>query len=228
MIEWTFRAGGWASSERPIRIGEPHSSSSMLLGRPLRNGSRKKSGGFCATSRWWAARSGSGRRTNRVPTLLDRAPVEPAASVRRRDVDHAADPRSRRRRSGSRARARGHLLARQLADGTIADARQSRSPVSTAIILQSRPPMLWPTSTIRSNAGSVLPGSSLRRDLVKISPEEICRVGDRVAGRVAERPELEAAIDRRDRPRGPRSSGATTPAWPTARARRRPAILPRT
>jgi hypothetical protein len=67
MILWTIRAGGWVNSERLVRMGEPHPRSSMLLGRPLRNGVRNKSGGLPLTHRWCTARSALGSRTNRVP-----------------------------------------------------------------------------------------------------------------------------------------------------------------
>ena len=45
------RRRGGASSARPVRIGDPHSSSSMLVGRALRKCSRKNVGALRATSR---------------------------------------------------------------------------------------------------------------------------------------------------------------------------------
>ena len=38
MIEWTFTSGGCVSAHRPVKIGDPHSSSSMLLGIMARDG----------------------------------------------------------------------------------------------------------------------------------------------------------------------------------------------
>ncbi len=67
MMEWTFTTGAVGNSERPVRIGDPHFNSSMLVGMVLRKWSRKNAGSLRDTSRWWAARNGSATRTSRVP-----------------------------------------------------------------------------------------------------------------------------------------------------------------
>ena len=67
MMEWALIVGASPSSSRPMRIGDCHSSSSMLVGRPLRKRSVKKSGPLRAMSRLYDARRGSGRRTSREP-----------------------------------------------------------------------------------------------------------------------------------------------------------------
>ena len=67
--------------------------------------------------------------------------------------------------------------------------RQSRVPLSWTIILASRPPMLWPMRTMRSNAASVPSGSNFRRTSPR-SRQKQGRIRDRVARRVAEGPEL--------------------------------------
>ena len=82
-------------------MGEPHSSSSTLVGRPLRKCSLKNVGGLRAMSRSWAARSGSGRRTSRVPMCRSEPAVEPAAPMRRGDEDDPADLRPRPEEQGA-------------------------------------------------------------------------------------------------------------------------------
>ena len=72
-----------------------------------------------------------------------------------------------------------------------------RVPLSWTIILVSRPPMLWPTMTIRSNAASEPIGVELPPHLVQVAPQQRGRIGDRVARRVAEGPELIAVAEGR-------------------------------
>ena len=47
--------------------------------------------------------------------------------------------------------------------------RQRWSPASVAIIFESKPPMLWPTITIRSRAASDRSGSTFRRTSARFS-----------------------------------------------------------
>ena len=72
MMEWALTVGVKPSSSRPTRIGDCHSNSSMLVGRPLRKRSVKKSGPLRARSRSCVARSGSGKRTSREPSARGR------------------------------------------------------------------------------------------------------------------------------------------------------------
>jgi hypothetical protein len=50
------------------------------------------------------------------------------------------------------ARVRSAIAMRSI--GMRATVRQKRSPLSTAVSFASRPPWLWPTTTMRSSAGS--------------------------------------------------------------------------
>ena len=68
MMEWALIVVASPSWFRHMRIGDCHSSSSMLVGRLLRKRSPKKSGPLRANSRSWDARSGSGRRMSREPS----------------------------------------------------------------------------------------------------------------------------------------------------------------
>ena len=228
MIVWTFRAGGWASSESPVRIGESHSSSSMLLGRPRRNGSRKKSGGFFATRRWWAARRASGRKTSRVPIARNEPRSNLAAPMGCRDVDHATDSRVRAEDQAGAHELDVSHFARHLADGTVADRPPEPSAGIDGDHLAEQAAHAVADEHHPVERGVGLVGVEPPTGHVEIPPQEIGRVGDRVAGRVAERPELEAAVDLGIGCEDLNHPAATTPALAHSPCTKTTGIFPRT
>src|SRR5271165_6685068 len=113
----------------------------------------------------------------------------------RRDVDHAADPRVRTKEQAVAHELEVSLLASHLADGTIAD----RPPEPVAGIdgdhLAEQAAHAVADEHHPVDRGVALVRVEPPAYLVEGPPEEIARVGDRGPGRVAERPELEAAVE---------------------------------
>ena len=130
------------------------------------------------------------------PEPLDRALVEPAAPMRRGDVDDAADRWIRTKDQAAAEELAIILLAHQLGDGTIAD----DVPESVAGLDgdhlgdQAAHAVADEHHPVESRVR--LARIELLAHLVQVSPEQMRRVRDRVAGRVAERPELKSALDR--------------------------------
>ena len=190
MIEWACKAVGWATSESPEDRRVPSQVVDAARQQPAKRLAEEVRRVLRDQPAVAADRASGGRPAG--CQWPDRAAVP----------SDCPDGGSQcRPRGGSRAQAEDQAVAHQRnvvglslssSTGWSLTSRQSRSPGSTAIILQSRPPMLWPTSTIRPSAASVASGEP-SDEFLEIPPEEIRRVGDGVAGRVAERPELEAS-----------------------------------
>ena len=129
--------------------------------------------------------------------MLQPAPVDATPAVRRGDEDHAADLRTRLEDQGAAEEVAIVRLARELVDGPIADEPPQPGPAVLDHHLgqQTAHAVADDDHPVERRIRAV--GVELPPHLVQVAPQQRGRIGERVARRVAEGPELIAVAEGR-------------------------------
>ena len=162
----------------------------MLVGRPLRKRSMKKSGPLRAMSRPYDARSGSGRRTSREPRRSSPPRSNATPVMRRGDEHHAADLRPGPEDQGGAEQVAVGLVARQVFNGAIADEPPQPGPALLDHHLgqQAAHAMADEDHPVEGRIRAI--GVELPPHLIQVATQQRGRIGQRIARRIAVGPEL--------------------------------------
>ena len=174
----------------------PGASRSTLVGRLWKFRSTGWPG-FSAAASLTASIRPFGRRTNSSPSRPsgDGLSLEPWCGVPRKITRFTHGSRSKKKMRCSSSRVSGRSV--RSPNGRSLTSRQKSSPLSTVNSFETRPPMLWPTSTIWSRAASLVVRVELGAKLFQVAAQVGGRGQVGVAGRVEVEPELEAVAQHR-------------------------------